>query len=271
MSNIYHKVAVASVVCTALGFALGANKEAEAATFSNKNYYWLGSELTFSAIDGDSYGSFDGLGDRLVNVSYGNNSEGYPPHSWGYIGRTDTREIAALLEFSTSRLASYIAHGATNFNDTNSKITSITNAVLRIGAGMTNYSLMGAFGYVGNGIPEASDFEAGVFLGSQEVIGHSDWYEFDVTPFVQQLFNNNHKFGGFALRGLSQGEFLLQPYASGQIFPPQLIVSGEIEIGVEPEPVPEPTTIFGSVIGLCLGGWVKQKKSSQKNKTKSSL
>jgi hypothetical protein len=35
---------------------------------------------------------------------------------------------------------------------------------------------------------------------------------------------------------------------------------------VEAEPVPEPTTIFGSVIGLCLGGWLKRKKSSQQNK-----
>jgi hypothetical protein len=33
MNNLYHKVAVASV-CTALGFALGANKEAKAATLS---------------------------------------------------------------------------------------------------------------------------------------------------------------------------------------------------------------------------------------------
>ena len=35
---------------------------------------------------------------------------------------------------------------------------------------------------------------------------------------------------------------------------------------VDAEPVPEPTTIFGSVIGLCLGGWLKRKKSSQQNK-----
>jgi hypothetical protein len=35
------------------------------------------------------------------------------------------------------------------------------------------------------------------------------------------------------------------------------------------EPVPEPTTIFGSAIGLCLGGWLKRKKSSLPNKTKS--
>ena len=33
------------------------------------------------------------------------------------------------------------------------------------------------------------------------------------------------------------------------------------------EPVPEPTTIFGSALALSLGGWLKQKKSSQRHKT----
>ena len=33
------------------------------------------------------------------------------------------------------------------------------------------------------------------------------------------------------------------------------------------EPVPEPTTIFGSALALGVGGWLKRKKSSQHNKT----
>jgi len=33
------------------------------------------------------------------------------------------------------------------------------------------------------------------------------------------------------------------------------------------EPVPEPTTIFGSALALSLGGWLKRKKSNQHNKT----
>ena len=260
MNNLYLKVAVASF-CTALGFALGANKEAQAATFSNANYYWLGSELTFSAIDGDSYGNFDGLGDTVVGVSYNNELGSASPHSWNTTERTDAREIAALLEFSFSNLTRYI----TAYRGENARVTSITNAVLRIGAGMTNSALMGAFGYVGNGIPEASDFEAGVFLDSQEIRGYSDWYDFNVTPFVQELFSNNNEFGGFALRSLNQDSIWLPQLASLQTYPPQLIVSGEFE--VEPEPVPEPTTILGSAIGLCLGGWLKRKKSSRQHKT----
>jgi hypothetical protein len=33
------------------------------------------------------------------------------------------------------------------------------------------------------------------------------------------------------------------------------------------QPVPEPTTIFGSALALGVGGWLKRKKSSQHNKT----
>src|SRR4028119_1843646 len=98
MNNLYHRVAVASV-CTALGFALGANKEAKAATFSSDYYLYPFSTLTFQAIDGGSYGSFDGQGDTVTNVSYHNNGESIQPHSWhDAIERTDSREVAALLE-----------------------------------------------------------------------------------------------------------------------------------------------------------------------------
>ena len=38
---------------------------------------------------------------------------------------------------------------------------------------------------------------------------------------------------------------------------------------VEVQPVPEPTTIFGSALALGVGGWLKRKKSSQQNKTTS--
>jgi hypothetical protein len=263
MNNLYRKVAVASV-CTALGFALGANKEAKAATFSS-DYYWLGSHLTFQVIDGGSYGSFDGQGDAVFRVSYNNDSEAYPPHSWDNVEKTGARETAALLEFPLSSLVSYITrpHGE------NARITSITSAVLRIGAGMALSAPMGAFGYVGNGIPEASDFEAGAFLDSQEITGYSGWYDFNVTPFIKELFSNNNEFGGFALRSLNQGGIWLPQVASQAIYPPRLIVSGEIETGVAPEPVPEPTTVFGSAIGLCIGGWLKRKKSTLQNKTTS--
>ncbi|MEG4305373.1 PEP-CTERM sorting domain-containing protein [Microcoleus sp. D3_18a_C4] len=40
-----------------------------------------------------------------------------------------------------------------------------------------------------------------------------------------------------------------------------------IETADVAEPVPEPTTIFGSAIALGLGGWLKRKKSNPQHKT----
>jgi hypothetical protein len=130
-------------------------------------------------------------------------------------------------------------------------------------------AVIGAFGYVGNGIPEASDFEAGVFLDSKEIRETGSWYEFNMTSLVKELFSNNNEFGGFALRSLNQHQIDLLSIKGNTTFPPTLIVRGEIEGGVGPEPVPEPTTIFGSIIGLGLGGWLKRKKSTLQNKTTS--
>jgi hypothetical protein len=59
MNNLYHKVTVACV-CTALGFALGANKEAKAATFTLTD--------TRFVVEGDSY---SGVGEKVSD------SEGY--------------------------------------------------------------------------------------------------------------------------------------------------------------------------------------------------
>jgi hypothetical protein len=85
-----------------------------------------------------------------------------------------------------------------------------------------------------------------------------------VSPFLNRLVGNNNEFAGFALRSLTENRtFLGREGFSGNRFPPTLIVEGEYEV------VPEPTTIFGSAIGLCLGGWLKRKKSTSQNKAKS--
>jgi hypothetical protein len=62
---------------------------------------------------------------------------------------------------------------------------------------------------------------------------------------------------------LNFGNTSLSPASSGTEI--KLI----IETADVAEPVPEPTTIFGSAIALGVGGWLKRKKSSQQNKTTS--
>jgi hypothetical protein len=242
MKNLYRQVAVASV-CTALGFVLGGSEEAKAATFS------LPSTINSEIIDG-SFDSFDGLGDEIfVEIAYMAVAKG----TFG--------EAAQVTEFNISSLSF-----GTN--------KAISNAVLQVqiytlglsGLGIntpTNPGRLGIFGYVGNGTAETSDFEAGVFLNSVDISSSSDKdiLNFNVTPFVNQQVNNGDAFAGFGIRALNFGGLFLSngDYSGSK---PRLIVETA-------EPVPEPTTIFGSALALGVGGWLKRKKSGQENKTTS--
>jgi hypothetical protein len=260
MNNFYHKLAVASI-CTALGFAIGANKEAKAATFKSSSYY----SITFETNDGGSFGSFDGLGDAVTSVS-NPDPEVYSVHAWSLVERTTARETAALVEFSISSLT-WVVTGRRN----DTRITNIISAILQVEAQEFaydgSYHPLGLFGYVGNGRAEASDLEAGIFLGSftGPIQDSINIVSFNVTPFLNRLVSNNNKYAGFSLRSLTENTTFVMGRGgrSGRIFPPQLVVEGEYEV------VPEPTTIFGSAIGLCLGGWLKRRKSISRNKAKS--
>jgi hypothetical protein len=128
----------------------------------------------------------------------------------------------------------------------------------------TNPGSLGIFGYVGNGTAETSDFEAGVFLSSVDISSSStgDIFNFDVTPFVNQRVSNGDAFAGFGIRALNLGG--RRPGRVIYLYPSARLI---VETADVAEPVPEPTTIFGSAIALGVGGWLKRKKSSQQNKT----
>ena len=257
MNHLYQKVAVA-YVGIALGFTLGATKEVKAATFT----------VPFTTIaivaDLDIPGVFtyDGLGDSVGLLSVdGNNVTS--------VLKGPSGEIAHLNEFNI---------GSFSFTPD----TVITKAVLQvniltfssIGVGIEtpiNPGSLGIFGYVGNGTVEASDFEAGVFLSSVDVSSSSDndILNFDVTSFVNQRVNNQDAFAWFAIRALNLGGLALNNNDSE-------IPNDFLPLGLKPrliletaEPVPEPTTIFGSALALTLGGWLKRKKSNPQNKATS--
>lgn len=254
MNNLYHQVAVASV-CTALGFVLGTNKEAKAATFNSS---FNDPVITFHAYDGGSFGSFDGLGDAVDSVT--DPDVGYRDHSWSVVERTTASEIAALTEFSIPDFTYSITGSRTD-----TKITNIISAVFRVEVQWwlgddDGPQTLGLFGYVGNGTAEASDLEAGIFLGSYTG-SNALVADFNVTPFFNGLVSNNNEFAGFAVRSLTGNRTFLREEGRSFQRPPTLFVEGEYET------VPEPITIFGSAMGLCLGGWLKRKKLSQQNKT----
>ena len=244
MNNLYHKVAVASV-CTALGFVLGASPEAKAASFT------FAPTITFEVIDGGfSGGIYDGLGDEVF------------PGNFDTVVRGTFGEAAEFAEFN---IGSFSLAPNTVISSAVFQAELLSFLVTGLGVDdYTNPGTLGIFGYVGNGTVEASDFEAGVLLSSVDVSSSSagDILSFDVTPFVNQRVSNGDSFAGFGIRALNFGSLALANYSDRR---PRLVV----ETADVAEPVPEPTTIFGSAIALGLGGWLKRKKSNQQHKTTS--
>jgi hypothetical protein len=252
MSNLYHKFAVASVGI-ALGFALGANKEAKAATFTLRDSGFLVGDY-----------NLDGLGDGIyggvplpVGIRRGANFSG--------------NEYRSFYQFNIAQLSL-----ASNTVITSAIFTNSINSVENIYHPHHDARLE-VSGYVGNGSADPSYFSReGVSLGSVRLFESSPGTTFNlnVTTFVNQIVSNRESFAefGFRTNHISEDDYYGDNGYSndnrsfitlgGYPYPPASLTITTIDA----EPVPEPTTIFGSVIGLCLGGWLKRKKSSQHNK-----
>ena len=247
MKNLYHKVAVASVG-TVLGFALGASPEAKAASF------------TFTSVPAFIFDEGSNGADIIL-----------PSPGGGNAAKATAGEIALSMEFNIGSLSM----------ETNKIITkAVLEAKLYVSESYMFYgeilgkpSSLGIFGYVGNGIVEGlggvtvspADFAAGQFLSSVNIssLSTGDILNFDVTEFLNQRVSSGDAFAGLTIRALDLGNVGL---GSSNISSPQEL-SLIVQTADVAEPVPEPTTIFGSALALSLGGWLKRKKSSQQDKT----
>jgi hypothetical protein len=248
MSNLYHKFAVASVGI-ALGFALGANKEAKAATFT----------LSASGFLVGDY-NLDGLGDGIyggvplpVGIRRGANFSG--------------NEYRSFYQFNIAQLslASNTVISSAIFTNTINSVENLYHP--------HHDPMLDVRGYVGNGMASPSYFsQEGVSLGYVRLFESSPGTNFNlnVTTFVNQIVSNRESFAefGFRTNHISEDDYYGDNgYSNDNRSFITLRGPASLTITtVDAEPVPEPTTIFGSVIGLCLGGWLKRKKSSQQNK-----
>ena len=235
MKNLYHKVAVASV-CTVLGFALGASEEVKAATITLPPTIQFGVNTRSNRFND----LFSELSPRYDIVSFAA-VRGSP-------------SSARLAEFNISSffIAPNTIIKSAVFQDKISSFGGLRPVILSI------------FGYIGNGTAEASDVYGGVFLSSVDISSSSpgDTLNFDVTTFVnQQVSSNGNPFVGFVIQTLGFYNATLR--GTDAVGRSSLV----IETADVSEPVPEPTTIFGSALALGVGGWLKRKKSNQQNKT----
>jgi hypothetical protein len=281
MSNLYHRFAVASIGI-ALGFALGANKEAKAATFT-----LTGTQFFIEDIFNQNGFGTDGLGDRLLNSRY---DKEFLAYQGGYIFdiydyfptalRTEIRERRAFYEFNLGNLS------LTPNTVIRSAIfqQQIEEAHRSVGSNRFRSLDLEIFGYAGNGKPDLSDFGAGVSLGIRDAVSLSEpprcypypysycntqynggFLILDVTKFLNERVSNRDAFAGFGVRVYDS------PFLNEIGFPNRggATLSDSPYLIIETEPVPEPTTIFGSALALGVGGWLKRKKSNQQNKTTS--
>jgi hypothetical protein len=256
MNNLSHKVA-ATFVCTALGFVLGTNTEAKAVTLT------LSPNNTFGVQDFNSNQKvlWDGVGDAYASSG---------PVVKGTLG-----EIEFLIEFaifpqllpSNTVISRAVLQTGIYLGINDLELNDFYSNPQRLGLfpPYTNPGRLGIFGSTGNGRPELSAFGAGEFLSSLDISSSSsgDILNFEVTDFVKRQIGNYPTISAFGIRALGFGNTSLSPASSGTKI--KLI----IETTDVAEPVPEPTTIFGSALALGVGGWLKRKKSSQQNKTTS--
>ena len=240
MKNFYHKVAIASV-CTALSFVLGASEEVKAATINLPPAIQFGTFRYIGHFPEEFY----------TEVSPESNVVLLAPVRQG-------GERTRLAEFNISSF--FIAPN-----------TIIKSAVFQDKFSNVLFNEFGRpislsiFGYIGNGTAEVSDPDNGVFLSSVDIssLSPGDTLNFDVTTFVNQRVSNGNPFAGFAIKTFDFAGVTLE--GTDALGRSSLV----IETVDAAEPVPEPTTIFGSALALSLGGWLKRKKLSPQSKTAS--
>jgi len=232
MNNLYHKVAVASVGI-ALGFALGINKEAKAGTFN-----------------------FTPVAEYSVNFGYYGQTS--PPDDYGLLpvnkrpGFGETRAFYKFDLFNFFRTDPII-----------NKITFRANGwTVRHGSfnlGILAFSIIsGKDSSYYTETPLSDSFTTYGFETDGNG-GRAD-VDFDVTDAA-----NTFRYPFYGYYG-DPPSFGVSIYGRGDY---SEVKVGSATLEIITEPVPEPTTILGSAIGLCLGGWLKRKKSILQNKAKS--
>jgi hypothetical protein len=229
------KLAIVSAgVTTVLGTCLSMMiiSEARAATFTFRP------KITFEVIDGIYGGAFDGQGDLLF------------PGNFDTVVKGTVGEISEHAEFSLSELSVPPQEVITSaIFQVQIFSLLVTGVGVRVGE---NPSALTVRGYVGDGRPDASDFQNGTIVDTVELLSPfiGQKLQFDVTSFIQSLASRGDSFAGFTVRAKDFGGLALAR-------PPA--VSLTVTTMRTTAPVPEPFSASGAL--LLLGAGVARKYS----------
>lgn len=154
-------------------------------------------EVDFEVIDGGSEDPFDGLGDAVFST-------------FNTVVLGTTGESAEFAEFDISGFSVPPGEVITSAY-LQVQLTNLQVGGLGVNFG-ENPDSLGVYGYVGNGIAEASDFEAGTLLNTLDISSASvgDILTFDVSAFAQDLVTNGESFVGLGVRAQDFGGLAIE-------------------------------------------------------------
>lgn len=222
------KFVLATTIC--LCSALIPTKEARSADFA------LNPITTFEVGDGFAPGVFDGQGDADAI----------------FPGNFDTVVLGTFGENSQNAefdLNGFSVPSEETITEATFQVTVQPNLTFGLGADGQRPSSLAVRGYIGNGQPDASDFQAGNILDTANISPEyvEELVNFDVTSFIRDIVNEQNEFAGFGVRAQSIGGITLDRGAFSGKGPKLLITTASAKTTV-----PEPNL----TVGIGLLAWV---------------
>ncbi|MEB3218441.1 MAG: PEP-CTERM sorting domain-containing protein [Nostocales cyanobacterium 94392] len=230
------KFFLATTIC--LCSTLLPSAKAKAADFS------LNPNITFEVGDGFFGGSFDGQGD--TDAIFSDNFDTVVLGNFGENSENAEFDISGLDVPSEESITKAIF-----------QITVLPNETFGLGATGQRPSSLAVRGYIGNGQPDATDFQAGTILDTASVSPEyiEEFISFDVTSFIQNIVSNQNNFAGFGVRAQTIGGITLDRGTFSDKGPRLTITTARANTTI-----PEPNLALGILTSVLLGGIVFKKK-----------
>ena len=230
------KFFLATTICLCSALLPTAKAKAADFNFSPSN--------TFEVVDGAFGGSFDGLGDEDAV----------------FPGNFDTVFLGTVIEGSEHAefdLSGFSISSEETITEATYQVTVQANEAFAAGTNGQRPSSIAVRGYVGNGQPDASDFQAGTILDTASISPEDieELINFDVTSFIQNIVSEQDDFAGFGIRAQTIGAIVLDRGTFSGKGPKLTITTASTKTTV-----PEPNLALGILASVILGKIAFKKK-----------